>query len=316
MLRYTLRYLALLPPALLAAHFFGFAFGHLVAPLQAQRNPLYVSQVNNQPLFERYGAYLSEALRLNLGTLPLSGEPAILDVLGRATLASLGLLGLAVLLSIALGLTLGLLAVRARPPRVAPWLTAAATVGLATPTFFFGVLGVSFVIMFLIWAPGRTLLLPLEGYGWDEHLVLPLIALMLRPTAQIAQVTAGMMVSELEKQYVVTARSFGVTERRVVWRHALANALPGVISTIAGSLRYSAGELIIVETMFYWPGLGRLIAQALIPANSSIDPEGALFLNPALLGGALVLFAALFLLASLAAALVTRALDPRLRSAT
>lgn len=316
MLRYTLRYLALLPLALLAAHFFGFAFGHLVAPLHAQRNPLYVSVVNREPLLDRYGAYLPAALRLDLGSLPVAGDPAIAPVLREAAVASLGLLSLAILLSTGLGLLVGLLAVRDRPPRIAPWLTAAAAVGLATPTFFFGVLGIAFVIMFLIWAPGQVLLLPLEGYGWDTHLVLPLVALMLRPTAQIAQVTAAMMVGELEKQYVVTARSVGNPERRIVWRHALSNALPAVVSTIAGSLRYTAGELIIVETLFYWPGVGRLIAQALIPANSSVDAEGALFLNPPLLAGALVLFAGLFLLVGLAANLAVRALDPRVRDAS
>lgn len=314
MLRYTLRYLALLPLALLAAHFFGFAFGHLVAPLQAARNPLTVTQVNREPLFERYGNYLPQALRLDLGLLPTPpANPPLAETLGRATLASLGLLGLATALSIGLGLCLGMLAVRSDPPRIAPWLTAAATLGLATPTFFFGVMGVAFVIMFLIWAPGRVLLLPLEGYGWDKHLVLPTVALMLQPTAQVAQVTATMMLNELEKQYVVTARSVGSSERRIVWHHALRNALPAVISTIAGSLRYSAGELIIVETLFYWPGLGRLVGQALIPSNQSLGGESALFLNAPLLAGTLTLFAAFFLLINLFASLVTRTLDPRLR---
>jgi peptide/nickel transport system permease protein len=216
-------------------------------------------------------------------------------------------------LSVVIGVALGLLAVRDRPPRIASWLTGAATVGLAVPTFFFGVLGIALIIMLLIYAPGRLLLLPLEGYGWDNHLVLPVVALMLRPTAQIAQVTAGMMVGELGRQYVTTARSVGIAEQRIVRRHALRNALPAVVSTIAASLRLSAGELIIVETLFYWPGLGRLIAVTLIPGNHSLTAEAALFLSAPVIAAALVLFAALFLLANTAAGLLVRALDPRVR---
>ncbi|NJN17643.1 MAG: ABC transporter permease [Oscillochloris sp.] len=315
MLRSTLRSLALLPLFLALAHFFGFAFGHLVAPIQAAANPLYVTQVSREPLLERYAAYVSGFARLDFGTLPAqAGATPIITVLLNAIGASLGLFVIAGVLSILAGITLGLLAVRDRPPRVAGWLPSVAALGLATPTFFFAVLGIAFVIMFLIWAPGRVLLLPLEGYGWDRHLVLPVIALMLRPTAQIAQVTANAMVNELSRQYVVTARSIGVAERRIVWRHTLRNAVPAIVATIATALRFSAGELIVIESLFYWPGIGLLAAQTLIPANNSVVPETALFLNPPLLGGVLLLAAALFLLINLCADLIVQFVDPRLRS--
>ncbi len=313
MLRYTLRSLALLPPALLLAHFFGYAYAHQVAPLHAARNPVYATVFSREPLGASYAAYLGRARGLDLGPLPGRGAAALGPTLARAALNSLGLLAIAMGLSVALGIGLGLLAVRGEPPRIAPWLTAAATLGLATPTFFFGVLGVTFVIMYLIYMPGQTLLLPLDGYGWGRHLVLPVVALTLRPTAQIAQMTAAMMVSELGRQYVVTARSIGASERRIARRHVLRNAMPAVVSTIAGSLRLSAGELVIVETLFLWPGLGRLMGQALIPGNSSVAAESALFLSPPVLGAALALFAALFLLVGLGAGLAMRALDPRLR---
>lgn len=313
MLRYTMRALALLIPALLLAHAFGFAFGHLVAPLHAARSPLLIGALDRTPLPERYLGYLRTA-GPGLGELP--GSPSrepIARVVGQAALNSLGLLAITITLSAVVGLGLGLAAVRSGPARIAPWLTGATTLGLAIPPFFFGVLGVSLVIMLLIYAPGRFLLLPLEGYGWDRHLVLPVVALMLRPTAQIAQVTAGMMVTELGRQYVTTARSIGLHERRIARRHVLRNALPSVISTVAAALRLSAGELIIVETLFYWPGLGRLIALTLIPSNASFTAEAALFLSPAVLGAAVACFAALFLLVNLAAGLLVRALDPRVR---
>ncbi len=256
-----------------------------------------------------YVAHVRQLLSFDVGAIPGTNAEPLAPLIGQALGASLGLLGLAFLLSVIVGLSLGLFAVRDRPPRIATWLTAGTTLGLAMPTFCFGILGVSAVVMFLIWAPGRIVLLPLEGFGWDRHLVLPTIALMLRPTAQIAQVTATLMVGELSRQYIVTARSVGTPERRIVWRHALRNALPAVIGTMAGALRFSAGELIIVETLFYWPGLGRLVGKALIPANSSVIGELALFLNAPVLGIGL----ALFLLSNLVADLITRRLDPRLR---
>lgn len=312
MLRFTLRSLALLPPALLLAHFFGYAYAHLVAPLHAARNPIFATVFSREPLGASYAAYLRQVLGADLGPLPGGDEP-LAAALAWAALNSLGLLAISTLISVGLGIGLGMLAVRSSPPRIAPWLTAAATLGLATPTFYFGVLGVTFVIMYLIYMPGQTLLLPLDGYGWGRHLVLPVVALTLRPTAQIAQMTAAMMVSELGRQYVVTARSIGASERRIARRHVLRNALPAVVSTIAGSLRLSAGELVIVETLFLWPGLGRLMGLALIPGNSSVAGESAVFLSPPVLGAALALFAALFLLVGLASGLATRALDPRLR---
>lgn len=314
MLRYTLRYLALVPLALLGAHLFGFAYAHLVGPLHAARNPIWATQVSREPLLPSYAAYLADTLRLDLGALPgsSSAEP-VLTVLGQAAVASLGLLAVAMLLSVAAGVGLGLAAVRDGPPRIAPWLTAAATVGLAAPSFYIGVLGIAAVIIILIWAPGQVALLPLEGYGWGRHLVLPTLTLMLRPTAQIAQITAAAMVNELGRQYVVTARSFGHTEQRIRRRHAMRNALPAMVAGIAGTFRFMAGELILVETLFYWPGIGRLLAQTLIPSNSGFNTETALFLNPPIFAATLTIFAALFLLSNFAAALAVRGLDPRLR---
>jgi ABC-type dipeptide/oligopeptide/nickel transport system permease component len=314
MFRFALRSLVLVPPVLLLVHFLGFAFAFFVGPRQLSRQPLYFSEVNPGPFLPSYMRHLGDLLRFDLGPLPGSrAEMPVLAVLGQATLASAGLLALALLLSIIVGLLLGFAAVRDRPPRVAPWLVSTATIGLATPTFFFGTLAVTLVIVILIVVPGRFVLLPLEGYGWDTHLVLPTLTLMLRPTAQIAQVTASSVVTELSKQYVVAARSFGYSERRIASRHVLRNALGPIIATIGGSLRLLVGELIIVENLFYWPGLGSLLAQTLIPPLVSVGEPAALFLNPPVIAITMVEVAALFLFANLIASLLNQFADPRVR---
>jgi peptide/nickel transport system permease protein len=267
------------------------------------------------PLIPAYAAYLRAAIRLDFGVLPYAaGQDTVLAAIARSGLASLGLIAIAGVLSIAVGVGLGLGSVRAEPPRAALWLTTMTTAGLAMPSFFVGSLMLAAAVAFLIWGPDVPLPFPLGGYGWDAHLILPVLVLMVRPTAQIAQVTSGLLVDELGKQYVVAARSAGHSWRRIFRRYALRNILPSVFVTIGGSLRLLVGELILVEWLFSWPGLGRLVAQILVPAQLTSAAESLQFLNPPLLAAALSVIAAFFLLVDVTASTCAAAIDPRLRT--
>ena len=261
MTRFILRRLAIIPVVLLLANFFGYAYAHLVLPIRASRIPYLAALPSSEPLLPAYAAYLQGALRLEFGMLP-GGEGAIPTAISSATSASLGLLALALALSVVAGLLLGLRAVRLESGGVSRWLTLVSTVGLAMPSFYIGSLLImamfSYVLERSIGAP-----FPMQGFGWDRHLVLPTLALMARPTVQIAQVTAGLLEGELGKRYVLAARSVGHPWRMIRRRHALRNILAPVILTIAGSVRLLMGELILVEWLFKWPGLGMLFALAL-----------------------------------------------------
>jgi peptide/nickel transport system permease protein len=147
------------------------------------------------------------------------------------------------------------------------------------------------------------------------HLVLPVLVLAARPTAQIAQVTASLLSGELDKMYVVAARSVGVPWRTIRRRHALRNIVAPVSIAFFGALRLMVGELILVEWIFSWPGLGRLLAFTLLGPRSMESPR-AIFLHAPTLALTLVLLAALFLVVDLVTGLAARAADPRLRSAT
>ncbi|UCC65405.1 MAG: ABC transporter permease subunit, partial [Anaerolineae bacterium] len=210
-------------------------------------------------------------------------------------------------------LVLGLRAVRLEPRRISRWLTLLSTTGLAMPSFYIGSLLIaamfSYVLEQSIGAP-----FPMQGFGWDRHLVLPTLALMVRPTVQIAQMTAGLLEGELGKRYIATARSVGHPWRVIRRRHALRNILAPVILMIAGSGRLLMGELILVEWLFKWPGLGMLFAQALVPEQSSAAQGSPLFLNPPVVATVLTAFAALFLVTDLIAAVLVRVVDPRLRA--
>ncbi len=321
MTRFLLRRLLILPVALLAINFVAFSYALVAQRVQQTQNPFGSDVDVSVPILQLYRVYLGNVLTGDLGQMPLVGsiEQSVRTAVLDAAVASLVLLTLAFLLSLVVGLLLGLTAVRARPPSIKPWLPPLASLGLAAPSFFVGALGIALVLaLYLRGGPDAQPILPLTGYGLDLHLVLPVLALALRPAMQIAQTTAGVLVDELGKQHVVTARSLGIPLRTIRSKHALRNVLPAVILVVAAALRVMVGELILVEWLFGWPGLGELLASALLPPN--VAAPGMLagatrnFLHPQLVAGILTLFGLLFLLVDLVSSLATYAVDPRLRA--
>lgn len=319
MTRLILRRLAVFPIAVLMVHFLGFAYAHLIRPLRAFRNPFLASTTQPQPLLPTYFSYLKEALGGNFGVMSNPWGPGTLpiqDVILQASLASLGLLGIALLLSVITGTALAWGAAKVQPASIARWLTTVSTVGMAMPTFFIGSLFFAFWFLYVLWGRAGTLPLPLTGFGWDSHLIIPTLVLMARPTVQIAQITAGLLVDEFGKQYVTAARSVGYTWRQIRRRNAMRNIIAAVILTIASSVRLLVGELVVVEWLFGWPGLGSLLAHTLIPSGittSRAAIEQPLYLDPPVVAAVLAVFAALFLLTDLVATVSAKHFDPRLR---
>jgi ABC-type dipeptide/oligopeptide/nickel transport system permease component len=317
--KFILRRLAILPIALVLIHFLGFTYAYVARPIRAARTPYLREQVSNPaPLLETYKQYIQDIFNGSLLKPPEKGPQigSFAQDLWQACIASMGLLAIVISLSILLGVALGLLAVRNQPPGVRRWLIPLSTIGLAMPSFYVGSLGI-LAVVYLAMSQGPTNVrpFPIRGFGWDNHLILPVIALMLRPTVQIAQVTAGLLAGELGKQYVIAARSFGHTWRDIRWRQAMRNTLAAVILSIAGSFRQLVGELVVVEWLFSWPGLGKLLASTLVPGLVSTNlGSSALFLDPPTVAAAFTIIGALFLMADLLASVLVRVIDPRLRS--
>jgi ABC-type dipeptide/oligopeptide/nickel transport system permease component len=319
MLRYVLRRLAILPLALILIHFLGFTYAYLAKPIRAANTPYLRQQVGNEaPLLTSYYQYLQDilhgALSKSIDQGPQIGSFSA--TLGQSLIGSLGLLGIALSLSIIIGLILGLLAVRNQPPGVRGWMSILTTIGLSMPSFYIGSLSILVIVFVLVLhGPNSQSLIPIRGFGWDNHLILPVLALMLRPTVQIAQVTANMLVSELEKQYIIAARSFGHSWHDIRWRQALSNVIAPIVLSIAGSFRLLFGELIVVEWLFNWRGLGKLLAATLVPNTLSTNlGANALFLDPATVSGVITLIGMSFLIADLIASILVRILDPRMRA--
>ncbi len=310
MVRFILKRLTIIPLAILVAHFIGFTYAHFTG-----RRAVQMTGQRVEPLLPAYSAYMKDAMQLEFGTL-VEGEVTVAGVVSKAAAASLGLLGISFALSIVVGLFLGIWAAHYDPPGISWWMSPLSTVGLAMPSFFIGSFLIAASIIYLIQGgPNARLPLPLQGFGWDQHLILPMVVLMARPTVQIAQITANLLSTEFGKQYVTAARSFGHTWANIRRRLAMRNTLTPILLTIAASFRLLIGDLIIVEMLFAWPGLGRLFYVVMLGgrglAYRAYIPD---FLNrsPPLGAALIAILAALFLLVDFGVAILIRRADPRL----
>ena len=314
MIRFLTRRLLIIPPILLLISFLGFSYAHLARPVRASRIPYLVSEVApTGKLQDAYADFLGGALALDLGSMA-GDDQTVLSAILEAALASAGLLAIAFVLSLIIGSILGFLGARANPSRVSRWIPLTSTVGLSMPSFFIGTLLVVGIVAIALRNPGSGFFLPTSGFGWDVHLILPVLTLLVRPTLFIAGVIAGLLVFEFEKQYITTARSQGNPWNVIRRRHAFKNVLAPIAIAIALSTRLLVGELILVEWLFGWPGLGSLLAQTLIPSLVSFRIGSPLFLDPPVVATLVTIIAGLFLAIDLFASGFVRTVDPRLRA--
>jgi peptide/nickel transport system permease protein len=225
----------------------------VIAGLDASQKDIDAIRVKlgtDKPVMTQYADWLWDIVRFDFGNSMISGQPVTRLILERFPLTlSLALLG--IVISIIVAIPLGVIsAVR----RWSFWDYLGmlfSQLGMAIPSFW---LGIILLLLFSV----KIKLFPLFGSGSLKHLVLPAVSLGIARAAVLLRLTRASMAEELSKEYVVAARSKGLTERMVNYKHALKNALLPVI-TIAGiQLGYMLGGAIIIEQVFSLPGLGRL----------------------------------------------------------
>lgn len=260
-----------------------------------------------------YPGYLRRLLDGDLGRI---GTTKINAVIGAPLRFSLILLGVALALTVLLGPALGLAAIAPATGRLRPGALLALTVGSSLPGFFLG----SLLITVLLYAArfglesGGDTLLPVQGTGLDARLVLPALTLAARPTLYIASMVAGLLEYELQQDYIRVARSKGLDWRALLWRHALPNMAGTLVMAYGQSLRVLVSTLILVEALFDWRGIGRLLMQTL--ALSRNGTPGPYFLQPDLMALLLMLLGGLILLADLVGSIAAHLADPRLRASS
>jgi peptide/nickel transport system permease protein len=306
--QFVIRRITILPFTLLLANFIGFAFAFATAPIVTASDPYAFGTTKLPPVLPAYLDYLQKGFNGDFGKT-FTNE-AVLETISRFGGASLGLIGIAITISIVLGVTLGRLGVRRSKSGVASWLTLISTIGLALPSFYIAILLIALFILITIYVVSSTTpLIPFQGFGWDAHLILPVLALVIQPTVKIAQVTASLLSEEMEKQYVTAAMSFGHPFNKIKGKFAFRNILAPVVLTVAASLRIMIAELIIIERLFNWPGMGKLISTLLSRNSLSAD-----LLSPPMIAAVLTILVGVFLLIDFLATFLSRLIDPRLRA--
>ena len=156
----------------------------------------------------------------------------------------------------------------------------------------------------------RQTLLPISGYGLGRHLILPVMVLAVQPTFHLAKVTAGLLENELQRDYIQVAQSKGLDWRRVLGRHAWANVLSPALITMGEAMRLMIGGLVLVEAIFLWPGIGRILLYSL-GLRLDAGPTGNFFGDPELIAILAVILGSWILLADLIAGLLAYHFDPR-----
>ncbi|HEV8310263.1 MAG TPA: ABC transporter permease [Methylomirabilota bacterium] len=247
----------------------------------------------DRPLYVQYGIFVGHLARGDLGLSIRSGRPVSLELHGRLG-NTLTLAVAAIAVTVAVGVPLGIAAaVRRRT-----WLDRASLflslIGITAPAF---VIGVLLQLVFAV----RLGLFPTAGAGSLWHLVLPALTLGAFPVANVARLTRANMLEVLGQDYVRTARSKGLAERAVVWRHALRNALIPTVTVVGLQLGYMLGGAVLVEVVFAWPGLGRFLVQSIASRD-----------YPAV-QGAVLLIAVGYLVINVVVDVLYAVLDPRIR---
>ena len=255
----------------------------------------------NTPLIERYFVWVGGILRGDLGTSLSFGvpiAPIVFDRLGNSAI----LAGLLLVIVIPLAIALGVISALMQGSLLDRMISAVSVVGYALPEF---VVGITFILLFsILWPvlPGSSLM-P-EGanpLSQPLALVLPIGVLVLHQLAQLAQITRVSMIGILNSNFVRTATLKGLPMHTVVLRHALPNALPPVIAEIGMNFGYVLGGLVVVETLFSYPGIGQLMVMSV----QSRDVP--------MLESAVLLIAAAYGLGNLFADIAALTLNPRLR---
>jgi ABC-type dipeptide/oligopeptide/nickel transport system permease component len=304
MARFLLRRVLLAVPVLFGVATLVFSLIHLVPgdPVQAMlgetASPQDVAVLRgrlglDRPLLTQYGAFLTGLAAGNLGRSLRTNQPVTAAIAERLP-ATLELAAAAMAVAVLFAIPLGILAAARAGTAIDHLATTAALVGISIPNFWLGPLLAIFFSIMLGW-------LPVSGRGTLAHLVLPAITLGAPLAAVLARMTRASLIEELSELYVLAARARGVSVRRAVLRHAFRNSLIPIVTVLglqAGAVLTGA---VITETIFAWPGVGRLLIQ-------SIN-----FRDYPLVQGCILLIAVTYVAVNLLTDLAYGLLDPRIR---
>ena len=217
----------------------------------------------NQPMYLQYIDFLGSLLQGDLGTSLGYHQPVLSLILERfpnTLLLSVCALAIALLIGIPAGII-------SATKQYSAWdytVMILSLVGVSMPIFWLGVMLVLYFSVHLGWLPATGMGSLSEGFGSViTHLVLPSIALSTIPMATFARITRSSMLEVIRQDYIKTARAKGLREFFVVWKHALKNAMTPLLTVMGMQISSMLGGAVLTETIFSWPGMGRLVVDAI-----------------------------------------------------
>ena len=245
------------------------------------------------PVYIQYLRWLEHVLHLDLGKSQITHEDVLEEILTRFP-ATLVLAISSLILSLLIALPTGIISAIRKNTIVDNACMTGALLGVSMPNFWLGLL--------LIWLFSLSLgLLPSFGYGGIKHLILPTITLGTSMAAITTRLTRSSMLDVLNQDYIVMAKAKGLDARTILLKHALKNAMLPVITFVGLQLGFLLGGAVIVETIFAWPGIGKLLVDSIYARDF------------ALVQGCVLFIAVIFALSNLAVDIIYAYLDPRIR---
>ena len=249
----------------------------------------------------QFWRWISQVLQGNLGVSIFSNE-SVLSLMGQRAGATLSLALATMVIAVPLAITLGVIAAHKAGTTTDRILMLFSVVGFSVPAFVVG--------YFLVWLFAIKLqIAPVQGYvpisegvgQWLKHLVLPAVTLGLTYTALIARITRATMIEVLSEDFIRTARAKGVPMIAILLRHALRNAGVPIITVIGIGIALLIGGVVVTETVFNIPGVGRLVVDAIARRDYPI------------IQGVILVFSGIYVLLNLATDLSYTLIDPRIR---
>ena len=209
----------------------------------------------NDPFVVRYVRYMGDALHGDFGTSYRTGRPVFEEIFVRFPV-TLKLALTSIALVILIGIPIGILSAVKQYSFLDVISTVSAMLMASIPGFWLGLMMILLFSLHLGW-------LPSNGIGSFSHYIMPTIALALPIAAEVLRMTRSTMLETIRQDYIRTARSKGATEKIVIWRHALKNALLPVITVIGSEFGGLLGGTILIESVFAIPGLGSLVVNSI-----------------------------------------------------
>jgi len=231
----------------------------------------------DKPILTQYLIWLPRVIQGDFGSSIFFKQPVI-QVISERFPVTLSLAGLSLLVTIVVGVPLGIISARKHNTKVDHFSTIFSVLGISMPSFWLGFLLVMVFSVNFGWFPTSGYRpLSLGFVPWISHLVLPVISLSMSEMALLTRMTRSSMLEVLGKEYIVTARAKGLSEGMVVYKHAFKNALVTIVTVVGLIFALSLGGSVLIENVFAIPGLGRLMVSAAIRRDYPIVEGGMIY---------------------------------------